>query len=438
MSLWIEASAGTGKTYFICETIKSNLNKKIVILTHTNAAVEEINKRIGENNNVFVGTIHSFCYRMIESFYNYQISETYKIEKVKNRNRFINYDDIIKIAINIPIEIEIDLLLIDEAQDTSLEQWKVIQRIYETIHPNVIVLGDSKQLIYSFNGSSYEVYMSMKEYFSFNEKTLSKSYRHSSAIIEFLNMEYPGHTTDIIGGHVKETEYKVDKILKNIQNMQSIFLEKYNRYSDKNDILILIDARDYNYKKLCKSLKCRNYVYEIQKLIFYLYFQHIDEYIPDFLKMFALNEDEIEKVMMMKKPISISLKRKYFILSNNSILDENIQMKIIKLVDIMKLEKTIEVLFKIPIDKDIISDLLDEFLRCNPPDLYLFSLFISEKEILDLNVMTIHQSKGLESPIVLFPFCRRTPIFFSHEEYKRMKYVSITRAECFLWINYID
>ena len=63
----VNCSAASGKTYTLIERIKYLLNsginpEKIVAITFTNAAAEEIKERIGEKGkNCFIGTIHSYC-----------------------------------------------------------------------------------------------------------------------------------------------------------------------------------------------------------------------------------------------------------------------------------------------------------------------------------------------------------------------------------------
>ena len=73
-NILLTAIPGSGKTrtivYKIIEKIKmNNKNKMIVAITYTNRAAEEmlerIYKEIGETDQIFIGTIHSFCYEFI-------------------------------------------------------------------------------------------------------------------------------------------------------------------------------------------------------------------------------------------------------------------------------------------------------------------------------------------------------------------------------------
>ena len=64
------APPGSGKTYTLCEKAKyykQNTRKKMIILTFSNKAAEEINNRIENKENIFVGTIHSFAQHLVSS-----------------------------------------------------------------------------------------------------------------------------------------------------------------------------------------------------------------------------------------------------------------------------------------------------------------------------------------------------------------------------------
>src|SRR5690554_233306 len=73
-SILVLASAGSGKTRVLTERIKRLLNftkKKILAITFTNKAGEEMRERLGDEidllNRVYIGTFHSFCQSVLES-----------------------------------------------------------------------------------------------------------------------------------------------------------------------------------------------------------------------------------------------------------------------------------------------------------------------------------------------------------------------------------
>ena len=73
-SIYVKASAGSGKTRVLTERVRyllSQTDKKILALTFTNKAGEEIKERLSDiedvNNKTFIGTFHSFCEVILET-----------------------------------------------------------------------------------------------------------------------------------------------------------------------------------------------------------------------------------------------------------------------------------------------------------------------------------------------------------------------------------
>lgn len=72
--IYVKASAGSGKTRVLTERVRyllSKTNKKVLALTFTNKAGEEIKERLSDiseiEKRVFVGTFHGFCQSMLEN-----------------------------------------------------------------------------------------------------------------------------------------------------------------------------------------------------------------------------------------------------------------------------------------------------------------------------------------------------------------------------------
>ncbi len=95
----------------------------------------------------------------------------------------------------------IDNILIDEAQDTSPNQWEIIKSISEEFFAGsgvkqekrtVFAVGDRKQSIYSFQGADPDKFDEMKEYFSgksndFEKINLEVSFRSTPAVLDIVN-----------------------------------------------------------------------------------------------------------------------------------------------------------------------------------------------------------------------------------------------------------
>lgn len=98
----------------------------------------------------------------------------------------------------------IDNVLIDEAQDTSPDQWAIIRAITNEFfnglgakdkNCTVFAVGDRKQSIYSFQGADPQEFERMRRYFAeelkssgnFNEVNLEVSFRSTAAILDTVN-----------------------------------------------------------------------------------------------------------------------------------------------------------------------------------------------------------------------------------------------------------
>ncbi len=73
-AIYVKASAGSGKTRVLTERVRhllDNTNKKVLALTFTNKAGEEIKERLSDiseiEKRIFVGTFHGFCQTMLEN-----------------------------------------------------------------------------------------------------------------------------------------------------------------------------------------------------------------------------------------------------------------------------------------------------------------------------------------------------------------------------------
>lgn len=69
----------------------------------------------------------------------------------KERSKF-DFDDILQMYHENPAPIPAELVLVDEAQDLSVFQWKVVQQMWKNAR-RVVICGDDDQSIYSFLGA---------------------------------------------------------------------------------------------------------------------------------------------------------------------------------------------------------------------------------------------------------------------------------------------
>ncbi|MEM8631502.1 MAG: double-strand break repair helicase AddA [Pseudomonadota bacterium] len=120
----------------------------------------------------------------------------------------------------------IDHILVDEAQDTSPEQWQVIdllareftsgQGAREDTERTIFVVGDQKQSIYSFQGADPEGFIRMKDAFGtrlsavgrpLQDVGLLHSFRSSPAILGYADATLAAHADAGLGGAVSHKAF---------------------------------------------------------------------------------------------------------------------------------------------------------------------------------------------------------------------------------------
>lgn len=84
----------------------------------------------------------------------------------------------------------IDTIMVDEFQDTSILQWKILKLIMDCAK-NVICVGDEKQSIYGWRDGEKELFENLDEIVDGSKvETLKKSYRSYKVVIENVNKIY--------------------------------------------------------------------------------------------------------------------------------------------------------------------------------------------------------------------------------------------------------
>ena len=136
----------------------------------------------------------------------------------KRRRGLVDFDDLIRKTsallttsgmsdwVRYKLDRQIDHILVDEAQDTNLAQWKIVKALSEDYFSGIgakegrartiFAVGDFKQAIYGFQGTDPDKYRKAGEEFADRiEKTggvlerlsLSQSFRSTKPVLDFVN-----------------------------------------------------------------------------------------------------------------------------------------------------------------------------------------------------------------------------------------------------------
>jgi ATP-dependent helicase/nuclease subunit A len=144
-----------------------------------------------------------------------------RYEDEKRRRGLLDYDDLIASAVTLlegtdaawvlfRLDGGLDHILVDEAQDTSPAQWRVIERLSEEFYAGagaregvrtVFAVGDEKQSIFSFQGADPVMFEAMRQYFAmsardadsvFETVPLTVSFRSTPVVLRAVDMVFRG------------------------------------------------------------------------------------------------------------------------------------------------------------------------------------------------------------------------------------------------------
>ena len=162
-------------------------------------------------------------------------------ERRKQLRGWLDFDDLILRArqvLNDPAVAEwvlyrldggIDHILVDEAQDTSPDQWDVVEKLAQEftsgegarsgVERTIFVVGDKKQSIYSFQGADPQAFDQMREQFGRKlqesgsklwDSTLEFSFRSSSAILSLVDILFENHASAGFHKNAQHRAFKAD------------------------------------------------------------------------------------------------------------------------------------------------------------------------------------------------------------------------------------
>ena len=113
----------------------------------------------------------------------YLISE--ELKRYKSEKRLKDFTDLLQDFIDKKIKSKFEVLFIDEAQDLSLLQWKMVKQIWQNVDKTYIA-GDDDQAIFKWAGADVDHFIALKSEVD-DIKTLDQSYRIPAGPIHELS-----------------------------------------------------------------------------------------------------------------------------------------------------------------------------------------------------------------------------------------------------------
>lgn len=346
------------------------------------------------------------------------------------------------------MNLKINTIFIDEFQDTSILQWKILYEIIKTTK-NVICVGDEKQSIYGWRGGEKKLFENLNNILNCKVENMSISYRSDKNIVSYTNdffarissdrrwNFYPSSSNSNEDGFVKVINYDkeyLDTIIKIIENFSK---ENYNNLAiiarKNKDLKIIADL--LSEKSIPYVLNTDIDIREakgIREMLSILKYLNKGIYI-DFLeflssKISGINFNDIKTLSIHKNIIENFLDgkseeiEKISFINKNLVIDTLIKIKEIKFKYIHDTNKNINIYYDLmntfPFvriynsKENIINFMQLETIFKNQKYLYEFLEYIysedfEHKSFIEnvenkISLITIHKSKGLQYDTVIY------------------------------------
>lgn len=155
---------------------------ELILITYTNNAAQEMRDRLSDCtgfDKVSIGTIHSYAAQLLSMN---KIGLDNILERAREDDDFDSLFREVKRYLDTIYIPSIDHLLIDEFQDVAPQEYEFIKDILKPKH--LFAVGDPRQMIYGFKGSSKEVFDELYNAPDTKIFELTENYRCRSGILK--------------------------------------------------------------------------------------------------------------------------------------------------------------------------------------------------------------------------------------------------------------
>ena len=307
------------------------------------------------------------------------------------------------------LDADIEHILLDEFQDTSILQYEILRPMIEEIlsgfgvkeQGSFFFVGDVKQSIYRFRGGVSALFSEVAKQNHTQIEPLLTNYRSEKNIIEFVNKifidkikEYnPQHTrAEANGGYVEviENDFLLDECLKQVEHLLSL-----GANPDDIAVLCATNGDGEEIKQHLANKKIAVVTETTTKLIH----QQSVKAVLEYLKYLYFNED------IYKYNFFALIKKEPEPINRINLTTNNLESIVKSIVDKYKLFEgemhLVRFLHAIKHYKDI-EALLFEYERLDTSS--------AASDISGVRILTIHKSKGLEyEHVILLDRMKKAP-----------------------------
>jgi len=398
------------------------------------------NKLISPSNLIDMANKTS---ELTNRFIDFVIAYYNNYQELKKENNVLDFNDFEHFAyklltlndneIALKLKYKFKEIMIDEFQDTNDTQYKIASLIANN---NLFIVGDVKQSIYRFRNAKPEIMTSLKSSDDFYKIHITNNYRSKANIVNFNNELYTRMMNIVSNGYPDDD---IQSPFKNDESDLPILLmsksDEFDQYKMIANKIMELHEKGYSYKDMAILVRTHakktpirlaldeyNIPYFISDKEGYLSSKSLDVLIS-YLKLLLNNNDLISKVSVLSSSIYklsdndlIRLKQYNFDYDelNKDLNNLSLLLKDNKLLEIIyyilnvnnyynnlpSKEKANVDLFIQDFD-DSYTNLYDLLRYIEDTKNYQSASAASISEDSDVvKVMTFHNSKGLEFPVV--------------------------------------
>jgi exodeoxyribonuclease V beta subunit len=216
----IDELFSAGKTWLQKDRLEGySAFKKAKPTDEQNSKFAEVKELI---EKLFFAKNSLFIKELLQLFYFYvAVREDF----IKSENR-LSYSDINHFLVKLLLEqrvdtdyiyfrldSQIDHFLIDEFQDTSLVQYRILQPLFQDllsggsdVDKSFFYVGDTKQAIYRFRGGFSRLFNYVESSNSIPKRVLKENHRSREVIVDFLNRTFEGSYSDYAPQQIAKRE----------------------------------------------------------------------------------------------------------------------------------------------------------------------------------------------------------------------------------------
>jgi superfamily I DNA/RNA helicase len=210
-------------------------DKMLQILAYSRAtctSLEDAWHRTGE-------AVEWFALKYFVDSYRFYKRDTYKIDFDDMLDRFVDNCD----------PVDVDVVIIDEAQDLSVRQWNVARHAFGHV-PDIYIAGDDDQAIYRWSGADVEHFLGLRG----DVEVLPVSYRLPREVYDLANQ---------VSGRIA---HRYDKSWTCADHDGSVMRSNHNEEFDYGDGTWMILARSHHFLQQFKhDVESAGYAYRTNR-----------------------------------------------------------------------------------------------------------------------------------------------------------------------------